>query len=66
MSNLSYAQLVNKMIATLKFGRTLLRLKIVAEEYHETTILKNFKVKITKITDMNHIKEFIERQRGEY
>lgn len=54
------------MIATQKFGKTLLRLKIVAEEYHETTILKNFTVKITKITNMNYIKEFIERQRGEY
>lgn len=66
MSNISYAQMVNKMIAVQKFGKTLLRLKIVAEEYHETTILKNFTVKITKITDMNYIKEFIERQRGEY
>jgi hypothetical protein len=66
LSNISYAQMVNKMIAVQKFGKTLLRLKIVAEEYHETTILKNFTVKITKITDMNYIKEFIERQRGEY
>ena len=63
MNNISYAQLVNKMIVTQKFGRTLLKLKIVAEEYQEVTILKNFTVKITKITDMNYIKEFIERQK---
>jgi hypothetical protein len=66
LNNISYAQLVNKMIAVQKFGKTILRLKIVAEEYHETTILKNFTVKITKITDMNHIKEFIERQNNEH
>lgn len=58
--------LPKRMIIVQRFGLTLLRIGISKEEY-DNTILRNLSVRVTKITSLPLIKEFIERQeqRGE-